>query len=99
MIAKDRWIGAPAARCEISGSAAIDYHRPTERPIHFFRGLMCGYFRRFRIEMVPGLEILSGFLGTTSALAEAILNYRGSDRLRPGQKTDHLPGAGSNRRQ
>jgi hypothetical protein len=23
-----------AARCEVSGSAAIDYHRPTERPIH-----------------------------------------------------------------
>ena len=44
-------------------------------------------------EMVPGLETLSGFFGTTSALAEAILNYRGCDRVRPGQKQDRLPGA------
>ena len=56
-----------------------------------FRGLMCGYFWRCPIEMVPGLEIFSGFLGTTSALAEAILNYRGCDRVRSGQKTNCLP--------
>jgi hypothetical protein len=45
----------------------------------------------FPIEMVPGLEIFSGFLGTTSAFAEAILNYHGSDRVRSGQKTNCLP--------
>jgi len=44
----------------------------------------------FRLKWCRGLKF-SGFLGTTSAFAEAILNYHGSDRVRSGQKTNCLP--------